>query len=250
MTAIELTILASMFFVAATLYTSVGHAGASGYVAAMALMGVAPAVMKPTALAINILVAALASLRWTALGRTLEWRALLPLVIGSVPAAYFAGKYQLSDQHYRWLVGAMLLAAGLKFLLKPRDEPTQEASQPSGIPWVAGVPAGGAVGALSGLTGTGGGIFLTPLLMLSGRQGVRQVSGITAPFILLNSIAALAGSLQSLERLPPELPILTAAALAGAVVGTQVGLAWVSNTTLQRLVGVVLLIAAGKFLLS
>ena len=247
MSAFELSILASMFFAAATLYTSVGHAGASGYVAAMALMGVAPLVMKPTALAINILVATLATLRWTSLGRTLDWRAFLPLVAGSIPAAYFAGQYQLSDQHYRWLVGALLLVAGLKFLLKPQAEPEQAAG-PSDIPWYAGVPAGGAVGLLSGLTGTGGGIFLTPLLMLSGRAGVRQVSGLTAPFILVNSTAALAGNIQSLQKLPSELPVLICAALAGAVIGTQAGLSWVTTATLQRLVGVVLLIAAAKFL--
>jgi uncharacterized protein len=245
----DLTLLASLFFIAASLYTSVGHAGASGYIAAMALMGVAPAVMKPTALAINILVAALATARWTGLGRTLEWRALLPLIAGSIPAAYLAGKFQLSDQHYRWLVGALLLAAALKFLLKPRAEPEQ-VTKPSDIPWYAGVPVGAVVGALSGLTGTGGGIFLTPLLMLSGRAGVRQVSGLTAPFILVNSMAALAGNLQSLEKLPGELPVLIAAALTGAVIGTQAGLKWVTTETLQRLMGVVLLIAAGKFLLS
>jgi uncharacterized protein len=209
----------------------------------------APQVMKPTALAVNILVAILASARWTSLGRTLEWRALLPLVAGSIPAAYLAGGYQLSDQHYRWLVGALLLAAGLKLLLQPRAEPEQAAS-PSDIPWYAGVPAGAMVGALSGLTGTGGGIFLTPLLMLSGRAGVRQVSGLTAPFILVNSIAALAGNAQSLEKLPHELPVLIAAALAGAVIGTQLGIRWVTTGTLQRLMGVVLLIAAGKFIFS
>ncbi len=249
MTEFDLTILASLFFIAATLYTSVGHAGASGYIAAMALMSVPAVVMKPTSLAVNILVATLATARWTSLGRTLDWRALLPLVAGSIPAAYFAGKYQLSDQHYRWLVGALLLAAGIKFLLKPGPDPEQ-GLKPGDISWSAGVPVGAVVGGLSGLTGTGGGIFLSPLLMLSGRAGIRQVSGLTAPFILLNSMAALAGNVQSLQSLPRELPVLMVAALAGAVVGTQVGLKWVTTATLQRLVGVVLLIAAGKFLFS
>jgi uncharacterized protein len=245
----DLTLLCGLFFVAATLYTSVGHAGASGYIAAMAIMGVTPTVMKPTALAINIVVATLATARWTGMGRTLEWRALLPLVVGSIPAAYFAGRYQLADQQYRWLVGVMLLAAGLKFLFAPRMEPTQS-EMPSTIPWYSGVPVGGFVGALSGLTGTGGGIFLSPLLMLAGRAGVRQVSGLTAPFILANSMAALAGNVQSLNSVPPELPVLVGAALVGAIIGTQMGLRWVSSETLQRLVGVVLLIAAGKFILS
>ena len=249
MSGLELSILAALIFAAASLYTSVGHAGASGYLAAMALMGVAPVVMKPTALAINILVAGLATARWTRNGRDLEWRSLLPLVITSVPAAFFAGAYQLSDRHYRVLVGVMLLLAGMKFLLQPKAEAEGQPA-PSDIPVAAGLAVGAAVGALSGLTGTGGGIFLSPLLLLFGRSGVRQVSGLTAPFILLNSVAALAGNAAALNGLPPELPVLIAAALCGALVGTQVGIKWVSTDTLQRLVGAVLLIAAAKFLFS
>lgn len=250
MTGFELALLAALICVAATLYTSVGHAGASGYLAAMALMGVAPAVMRPTALAINILVASLATARWTGNGRNLEWRSLLPLVIASVPAAFFAGGYPLSDRHYRALVGALLLLAGVKFLLQPKPEAEAVPRKAADIPPAAGLATGAVVGALSGLTGTGGGIFLSPLLLLFGRAGVRQVSGLTAPFILVNSVAALAGNATGLKGLPPELPYLIAAALTGAAIGTQVGIKWVTTGTLQRLLGVVLLIAAGKFLLS
>ncbi len=250
MTGLELAILAGLIFAAASLYTSVGHAGASGYLAAMALMGVAPAVMKPTALAINILVASLATARWTDNGRALEWRSLLPLIAASVPAAFFAGGMQLADRHYRALVGVVLLLAAFKFLLQPKHEAENAAATAEPIPVGAALVSGGAVGALSGLTGTGGGIFLSPLLLLFGRVGVRQVSGLTAPFILVNSIAALAGNAASLKGLPAELPVLIAAAMAGALLGTQLGVKWVTTDTLQRLLGAVLLVAAGKFLLS
>ena len=102
----------------------------------------------------------------------------------------------------------------------------------------------------SGVSGTGGGIFLTPMLLFFGWAGPRQVAALTAPFILVNSIAGLAGNAAALRQLPPELPILALAALGGALLGTQFGIRWVSSQTLLRLMGVVLLIAAGKFLLT
>ena len=242
-------LLCGLMFAAAMLYTSVGHAGASGYLAAMALVGLAPVVMKPTALTLNILIAGFATLRWTRNGRDLAWAALLPLVLGSVPAAFLGGAIQLSNSSYRALVGIMLLAAGLKFLFQPRSN--LAGSEPSArVPWVPGLAAGAAVGLLSGLTGTGGGIFLSPLLLLFGWAGPRQTSGLTAPFVLLNSAAALFGNVAVLRSLPAELPWFIVAAMLGAVAGTQLGIKWVSSVTLQRLLGVVLLIAAGKFLLS
>ncbi|MEQ1715823.1 MAG: sulfite exporter TauE/SafE family protein, partial [Hyphomicrobium sp.] len=190
----SLALLCALIFAAALLYTSVGHAGASGYIAAMAIMGLTPAVMKPTALALNILVATLASFRWTRNGRDLAWKALLPLVAGSIPAAFIGGAFQLSDTTYRMLVGLVLLAAGLKFLVQPRTVTQAASDEPIRIPWLAGLVTGVLVGLLSGLTGTGGGIFLTPLLLLLGWSAPRQASGLTAPFILVNSIAALAGN--------------------------------------------------------
>ena len=236
-------------FAAALLYTSVGHAGASGYLAAMALVGLAPAVMKPTALTLNILIAGFATLRWTRNGRDLAWTALLPLVLGSVPAALLGGAIQLPATWYRALIGVMLLAAGIKFLLQPRSNAAVDEPSPR-VPWAAGLATGAAVGLLAGLSGTGGGIFMSPLLLLFGWAGPRQTSGLTAPFILLNSAAALFGNVAVLKSLPAELPWFVMAAMLGALVGTQLGINWVSSVTLQRLLGVVLLIAAGKFLLS
>jgi uncharacterized protein len=249
MTGLDLLLLAWMIFAAAVLYTSVGHAGASGYIAAMALMGLAPEVMKPTALTLNILVATFASLRWTRNGKDLAWKSLLPLVIASVPAAFIGGAIQLSAAQYRTLVGIILLIAGLKFLWKPKAE-FALSTMVTDVPWLGGLATGAAVGLLSGLTGTGGGIFLTPLLLMFGWAAARQASGLTAPFILVNSIAGLAGNYSSIQRLPLELPYLVGAAMLGALIGTQIGTRWASSEMLQRLLGVVLLIAAGKFLLS
>lgn len=182
-------------------------------------------------------------------GRDLVWNSLLPLVIGSVPAAFVGGAFHLTGTQYRLTVGLVLLAAGVKFLWQSKPE-EEIAPVDTAVPWLPGSVTGVAVGLLSGLTGIGGGIFLTPLLVLFGWAGARQASGLTAPFILLNSIAALAGNLATIHKLPSELPVLVAAAVLGAVLGTQIGIRWVSTQTLQRLLGVVLLIAAGKFLLS
>lgn len=243
-------ILAGLMFLAAALYTSVGHAGASGYLAAMALMGLPQAVMKPTALTLNILVALLATARWTRNGKDLAWRSLLPLVAASVPAAYIGGAYPLSDQTYRKLVGVVLLVAAIRFIWKPQSETTTDQQTEARVPWVAGLATGAVVGLLSGLTGTGGGIFLTPMLLAFGWAAAKQASGLSAPFILLNSVAGLAGSYTTLQNVPADLPIFIAAALGGALLGTQFGVNWATSQTLQRLLGVVLLIAAAKFLFS
>ena len=246
MASIDIALLASLIFAAAVIYTSVGHAGASGYVAAMALFGLAPATMKPTALTLNILVATLATYRWNAAG-LVTWRALTPLLAASIPAAFIGGAIQLPGTWYRILVGAVLLVAAFRLFTDPRIAPADSGST-AAVPWLAGMLAGGSVGLLSGLTGTGGGIFLSPLLLFFGWAGTRQASGIAIPFILVNSIAGLAGNLLSLEGLPAELPYYLIAALLGAVVGTNVGIKWTSPITLQRLLAVVLFVAAIKFM--
>jgi hypothetical protein len=242
----EIALLSALIFAAAVVYSSVGHAGASGYIAAMALFGLAPATMKPTALTLNILVATLATYRWNGAG-LVSWKALAPLLLASIPAAFIGGAIELPGVWYRVLVGIVLLGAAAKLLLDPRSG-WGASSKAAAVPWVPGLLAGGLVGLLSGLTGTGGGIFLSPLLLFFGWAGTREASGITAPFILVNSLAGLAGNLLSIKGLPAELPYFVIAALVGGLVGTQVGLRLASNIALQRLLGLVLLVAAAKFL--
>lgn len=244
----DIALLAFLILAAAAIYSSVGHAGASGYIAAMALFGLAPAVMKPTALTLNILVATLASYRLHR-AELVGWRALLPLLAGSLPMAFLGGAIQLPAQWYKVIVGIILLIAAAKLFFQPRIASATEKQPAIHIPWFAGVLSGAAVGLLSGLTGTGGGIFLSPLLLFFGWTNARQASGITAPFILANSISGLAGNVSSLRSLPLELSYFVVAALLGALIGTQFGIRWFSNVTLQRFLALVLLIAGGKFLL-
>lgn len=249
MTGTEIAALAALVFVAATIYSSVGHAGASGYLAAMALFGLPPAVMRPTALTLNVLVASLATVRLRQ-ANFVRWRPLVPLCLASIPAAFVGGMIQLPGQWYRMLVGIVLLAAAWKLFFDPRGALKPAAGEATSIPWWPALVTGLLVGMLSGLTGTGGGIFLSPLLIFFGWAGARQQAGITAPFILANSIAGLAGNLVSLQRLPVELPYFVVAALLGAVLGTQLGIKWFSVRALQRALAVVLVVAALKFVMT
>lgn len=243
----DIALLSLLIFAAAAIYTSVGHAGASGYIAAMALFGLSPAIMRPTALTLNILVSLLSTYRWNHAGHV-RWRALVPLGATSIPAAFIGGAIQLPGVWYRLLIGFVLLFAAIRLFTHPKSADATSEPQ-ADVPWLGGMVVGAGVGLLSGLTGTGGGIFLTPLLLFFGWAGARGSSGITAPFILINSIAGLAGNLVVLRNLPPELPYFTIAAMLGAVLGSQVGIKWASPIILQRLLAVVLLIAALKFLI-
>jgi uncharacterized protein len=235
-------ILATLFFAAALLYSSVGHAGASAYLAAMALVGVPVAIMRPTALVLNLFVASIVVVRFS-LARHLPWRSLVPLAIGSVPAAFVGGSIELPGELYRPLVAAVLVAGAWRLATSP--PPVDDASRP-GVPWIAGIVSGAAIGLLAGLTGTGGGIFLTPLLVLAGWTGTRDAAGLSGAFILVNSIAGLAGLLGAGLMLPPQLPLWIGSVAAGGLIGSWLGAARYSVLNLRRALAFVLLLAAAK----
>jgi uncharacterized membrane protein YfcA len=231
-------------FLGAALYSSVGHAGASAYIAAMALFSTPAVVMRPTALALNILVASFASWRYVRVG-FFDWRSLWPVLIGAVPMAFLGGWIQLPGAYYRPLVGLVLLFAAARLML---TSSTSEARPTRIMPVALGVPAGIMIGLLAGLTGTGGGIFLSPLLLFAGWATPKTASGIAAVFILCNSIAGLMGNLAAVRALPAELPFLAGAALAGAVIGTRLGISRFANATILKALGIVLLIAGLKMI--
>lgn len=244
MDATDIFLLSGLILLVAMLYSSVGHGGASGYIAVMALFGIAPAVMKPAALVLNVLVSAMGTYRLHRAG-LVNWKALIRLSAASIPMAFIGGTIQLPGEWYRRLVGVVLAAAAARLLIDPREtRPAQSAITP---PIPAALVTGGGIGLLSGLTGVGGGIFLSPFLVLFGWAGARQTSGITAPFILVNSLAGLAGNIVAVRSLPIELSYFAVAALAGALIGTQLGIRWLSPGTLLRVLAAVLLIAAVKF---
>ena len=236
-------VLAGLFFVAATLYASVGHAGASAYLAAMALVGVPAAVMRPTALVLNLFVATIVVVRFAGAGH-LPWRSLVPLVAGSIPAAYLGGGIQLPGEVYRPLVAIVLLAGAWR--LATARQPDLEEATHRGVPVIAGVATGAAIGFLAGLTGTGGGIFLTPVLVLAAWTGTRDAAGLSGAFILANSISGLAGLAGSGVELPPDLPLWVGSVAAGGLVGSWIGAHRLSILNLRRALAFVLVLAAAK----
>jgi uncharacterized membrane protein YfcA len=236
-------LLAACMFLGAVLYTSVGHAGASAYIAAMALFAVPPAVMRPTALVLNILAASFATYRYARVGY-FRWRTVWPFLAGSVPFAFIGGGFQLPGEYYRPIVGCVLLLAGLRLLWRPNIVAQLSLSDP---PIWLGVLLGIGVGFLSGLTGTGGGIFLSPVIVFMGWSDLRRASGCAAVFILANSIAGLLGNFAAVRSLPPELPIYAAAVFLGALIGTAFGTKF-AVTYIQRALGLVLLIAGAKLI--
>jgi uncharacterized membrane protein YfcA len=241
-------ILAAAFFCLAALYSSVGHAGASGYLATMALLGVAPATMRPTALALNLVVATLTTYRFWRAGWT-RWDQLLPFAVASVPLAYFGGRMQVSVTGYRTLVGIVLLCSAAVLVWRARGGASTPAERPLQIPLAAAVGSGATIGLLSGLTGTGGGIFLSPLLLFAGWAGPRGAAGLAAPFICLNSLAGLIGVQWGANSLPAAMPLLVATVLAGGWLGTALGLQRLPTRGLLWALAAVLLVAGGKLLL-
>jgi len=245
----DVVILAASFFVVATLYSTVGHAGASGYLAMMALVGLAPETMRPTALTLNILVAALTVYRFRQ-ARHFHWSGLWPFLLGSVPFAAVGGIQSLSRGTYYVAMGLVLFIAasylawrafGARVMMK------------EGVVRVRKIPAvfiGCVIGFLSGLIGVGGGIFLSPILLTLGWAGPKTTAGISAPFILVNSAVALVAGSLTVQELPGELPLLAAAALGGAFLGTWLGLQKLNQKALVVTLAVVMSLAGLKLILT
>jgi uncharacterized membrane protein YfcA len=234
-------LLAGLFFVAAILYSSVGHAGASAYLAAMALLGVAPDTMRPTALALNLFVSTIVVVRFSRAGH-LPWRQLVPLVVGSIPMAFVGGLIDLPGEVYRPLVAVVLLVGAWRLATAHAADGDRDTA----VPVAGGVASGAGIGLLAGLTGTGGGIFLTPLLVLGGWAATRDAAGLSGAFILANSLSGLAGLLTGGVALPAQLPAWIVAVALGGVVGSWLGAARFSVLGLRRALAVVLVLAAAK----
>jgi len=244
MDAMEL-LVAAMFFIVAVLYTTVGHAGASGYLAVMGLAGLGPEVMRPTALLLNIAVASFTTWRFRA-ARFFEPKAVGTLVAASVPCAFIGGTIKLPAALYEGIVGVVLLASSAVLVWRAFSPRFQGAERPVRLPLLPALALGGAIGLLSGLTGTGGGIFLSPVILLMGWAGPKATAGIAAPFIMVNSIAGLTGSSFAAHDLPEAMFAFAGCALAGAFVGTWLGIRRLKPRALVITLAVVMAIAGVK----
>jgi uncharacterized membrane protein YfcA len=239
-----LTLLTSGVFVIALLYSSVGHAGASGYIAVMSLLSLAPGEIKPIALALNILVASIGSWQFWRAGH-FSWGLFWPFALLSVPFAFLGGYLNLPTQLFKVIVGIVLLASAAQFLLRP---PAEGEPDPPAKPVAMGVGAG--LGLLAGFTGTGGGIFLTPLLIFMKWARTKTASATSALFILLNSISGLVGNFSATQTFPRfGLSLLVAAGVGGAI-GSYFGSWRLAPLVIKRLLAVVLVIAGFKLIFT
>lgn len=239
-----LVFLSLAMFCIAFLYSSVGHAGASGYIAVMTLFSLAPAEIKPTALALNILVASIGSWQFWRAGH-FSWRLFWPFAILSFPLAYVGGYLNLPTHIFKVLVGVVLLFSAIRFVMPQIAETGSHApSRPVAI----GV--GAVLGLLSGLTGTGGGIFLTPILLLMRWATTKKAAAASALFILLNSISGLLGSISATKSIPSVALPLGVAVVIGGAMGSYLGSNKLQPLTIKRLLAVVLAIAGLKLILA
>jgi uncharacterized protein len=242
----DIFLLIPLIFFAALLFSSVGHGGASAYLAAFALIAMAPASMRPAALCLNVLVSSIALYKFYKAG-AFDWQLFWPIAITSVPAAFIGGQMTLPNQTYKIVVGLCLIYAALTIFMHATKQDVATV-KPVEKPILMGLGAG--LGLLAGLTGVGGGIFLSPILLFFGWAKTRVISGVAAAFILANSTSGLLGFLSKTPQLPAGLAYWALAAIAGGLIGAEYGSKRLANPAIRKLLALVLVFAGSKMVLT
>jgi len=240
-------LLLAAVFAVAFFYSSVGHGGATGYLATLALLGIAPGSAKVAVLITNVLVAMVAWWRFWRAGH-FDWRVLWSFAVVSVPCAYLGAKVVISPQAYQLVLGSVLAAGGLTLLFRSRWQTDDVALRKFFLPLALVI--GAVLGFLAGLTGIGGGVFLSPLLYLFRWVKPKTTGGIAAGFIVVNSIAGLVGAGWGKISHAGPLLWLTVPAVVGALSGTYLGARRWSTVTFSRVLAAVLVFAGGKLLIE
>ena len=220
-------VLVIAILVVAFLYSTVGHGGASGYLAVMALAAVGPEVTRPTALVLNVFVASIAAWQFYRTGN-FSWRTFWPFAATSIPFAFIGGTISLPTNVYKIVLGGVLILAALR--LAWNMKPGTETKEPN---LIVALAIGAAIGLLSGLVGVGGGIFLTPVLLLMNWSETKPAAGVSALFILVNSVSGIAGNYQQVAKLPPNVWFWVAAAVVGGIIGSTLGAKRFDSLTLR-----------------
>ncbi len=234
-----------LLFIVALLYASVGHGGASGYLALMALYAFAPEVMKPTALILNLFVS-LTSFLLFLKGGHFKWKLFLPFALASIPMSFLGGTITLDAHIYKKVLGILLLFPVLRFFAFPNtaDKDLKDSNV------FLSILIGGVIGFLSGLIGIGGGILLSPILLLLDWTNQKQTAAISALFIFVNSIAGLAGQLSHGIKIEPQMISFVLIAFVGGLVGAWLGSLRFNQQVLKYTLAVVLLMASVKLILT
>jgi len=226
-------------FVAAFLFALAGHTGASAYLAIFGLTGMTPDTIKPTVLSLNVVVGSVAVYKFTRAGH-FSWRLIWPFILTSIPFSFLGGLISLPTPIYRILVAVVLIYAAFRMLF---DVPNKNGNPPNFPPVWLSLLLGAGIGFTAGLIGMGGGILLSPILLLTGWAGPQLTAGTIAVFVLVNSISGLLGHWTASMQLPSQLPIWGAVALVGGWIGAEIGSRRLSANFLRRMLGLILLIS-------
>ncbi|NOX46695.1 MAG: sulfite exporter TauE/SafE family protein [Chlorobi bacterium] len=230
--------------ITALLYSSVGHGGASGYLALMAIFAMAPEIMKSSALTLNLFVSATAFYSFYKNGH-FKWSILVPLIIASVPAAFIGAGVTINPKLYKLILGLCLLIAIVRMLVV-KSVKFDNIKKPS---WASLLLTGGVIGFLSGVIGIGGGIILSPLILLFRWANVKETAGISALFIFLNSTAGIIGLNISGLYATPNIAFWVIAVVIGGVIGSFLGSFKFSKNRVRYILATVLLLASFKLFL-
>lgn len=239
--------LAAAFLVIALVYAAVGQAGASGYLAVMALAGFAPPAMKTTALALNLLVAATGTLLFARAGR-LSWRSVWPFAILGFPFSLLGGAIQLPKGVYDPVVGVVLVLSATQMARTALRRRVPASATRAAPPFFAALLTGAIIGFVSGTTGTGGGVFLAPVILAMNWGTARQTAATTAVYNLMNSGAALIGAYAWWDQMPAALPWWLVAVASGGSVGAFIGSRYLSDRWLRGILALLLLVSGLKLL--
>jgi uncharacterized membrane protein YfcA len=239
----EILIVIAVFAVA-VLYSSVGHGGASGYLAVMAFLAVSPTVTRPTALVLNLFVASIAFIQFYR-AKHFDWKIFLPFAAASIPFAFLGGTIHLPTTVYKMILGITLMLAAIRLAMNLKSE--GEPREPK--VWICLI-IGAVLGLVSGLVGVGGGIFLTPILLLMNWTETKKAAGVSALFILVNSISGLLGNYAQVLQLPSSVAWWIIAAIIGGIIGSTLGSYRFNSITLRRVLAFGLLIAGLKLIFT
>lgn len=243
----DTALLALSFLLVALVYAAVGQAGASGYIAIMGLAGFTPLAMKTAALSLNLLVAAIGTVLFLRAGR-LSWRNVWPFAILGFPFSMLGGAVQLPESIYFPVVGIVLILSALQMaravLRSGPMTPVATAMPPFG----AALATGAVIGFVSGTTGTGGGVFLAPIILSMNWGTVRATAATTAVYNLLNSAAALIGAHAAWDHIPASLPIWLVAVGAGGSAGAYIGSRYLSDRWMRGILAALLLVSGIKLI--